>query len=112
MGSGAPWSRPGYAFPPHLKGPVVDRCRILRELIEWRSPLDDLARKAQELSWDSEFDVTALSASDVARVLQRVVDGTVSTRDAEAWANVLEGREDVALEGGREGVISKVLHEL
>jgi len=56
-------------------------------------------RVGSENDWDWEGPpITALGVANVVSVLQRYLKGDLPGDDVEAWANMLEGRDDVEFE--------------
>jgi hypothetical protein len=78
---------------------VAERTRekVLRDLIALSGPVAQLRSELAGWPWDSEPLVT-LTAQDAISVLKRCLDGDVSLADLQAWADVLEARDDVALQ--------------
>ena len=86
-----------------------DRTLVLRSLIAFEQPLGAILRRLADFGWDSERPLAELQAADVVRVLQVFMNGNVTASDIESWANALEGREDIVLEGGNADTLSAAL---
>lgn len=71
------------------------RATTLGYLVRWRLPVDQLAAKLDALEWDAEREVVVLTAEHVQDALERFLSGVSSAHEAEEWANLIEGREDV-----------------
>lgn len=76
------------------------------------SNLEDAARSLGKFPWDSDAGLVVLKREHVCRALSRYLQHQISVVDVEAWANVLESREDVDFEIGHEDLISNVVYEL
>ena len=59
-----------------------------------------------------EGDSAKLTRCHLASALQHYLDHSLSASDIEAWANLIEAREDVFFEVGHDSQIEEVLHEL
>lgn len=60
-----------------------------------------------EFEWDSEQELVQLESRHVILVLKRYVAGEILSEEVEAWANLIEGRDDVDYEE-----VKEVLHIL
>ncbi|MFT4054916.1 MAG: hypothetical protein QM681_10450 [Novosphingobium sp.] len=75
------------------------RIDALNSLISFDLPLDALSVALQAFAWDwSEPPLARLDGGAVVAVLRRWTRGEITDADVEAWANLLEGREDVAFD--------------
>jgi len=75
------------------------RIDALNSLISFDLPLDALSDALQAFTWDwSELPLAHLDGGAVLAVLRRWTRGEITDGDVEAWANLLEGREDVAFD--------------
>ncbi len=88
------------------------RQRVLQELVRLTRPLEEIAVDLQRLGWDSSHQVLTVQAADMVDVLQRYLDSNVTAEDLEQWANLIEGREDLALEGGECGMVKRAIFDL
>lgn len=89
----------------------MDRPALLSALIKFEMPLADLKAALAELPWEAE-PVATLTRADIAAVLQRFLDGRIDTDTLTDWAYLVECREDLRFEPGREDVIADALHDL
>ena len=69
----------------------------MRELVALAAPVALLKSELAGWPWDSEPLVT-LTAKDATSVLARCLEGEISLAELRAWADVLEARDDVALQ--------------
>jgi hypothetical protein len=89
-----------------------NRAIILEDLIAWNQPLAALAAELATHDWDSTDELVTLRNSHVRNVLARYTRGEVTAPDVEHWANLVEGRDDIAFSGGRQGRLAEVVYEL
>ena len=69
---------------------------ILTRLLALDRPIAELAEMARLLPWDSEVELAEVGREALVSILTRYRRGEISARDVEAWANLVEGREDLA----------------
>jgi hypothetical protein len=87
------------------------RKQALSSLIHFDAPLDDIEAELAAVGWAAE-PVTTLMRKDIAAVLQRFASGDIDAATVEAWANLIEGREDIQFELGHEQTILDAIHDL
>ncbi|WP_158865439.1 hypothetical protein [Leifsonia sp. AG29] len=95
-----------------LKVSVTEHQRLLREMIALGPDFDEAATASRELGWNGRFDVERLTADDVRRVLQRYLAGEFGLARLSSWADALEGREDLQLDGDAPDDLAELLFEL
>jgi len=71
------------------------RTRALQDLIACRLPLEVVVERVRGFPWDSETRLVSLQVAHIMAVLRRFVDGDLSAAQVVAWAEALEGRDDV-----------------
>jgi hypothetical protein len=74
------------------------RPQAVRALLSYSVPLAALKQQLAPYPWDSEEDLAFLTPSNVVDVLRRFVSDQLTAADVEAWADCIEGREDVGFE--------------
>lgn len=84
---------------------------VLTDLVALRRPLDEALPAVRRLPWGDE-EVVTLTREDAYRLLDCFLEGSVTASDCDAWANALEGRDDVAYEPGHEDVLAQLLFEV
>ena len=87
-----------------------ERALLLTALLEAPERCGDITNRLQASAWDSDEELVELSRSHLIKALERVVVGALLQAEVENWANALEGRDDVGLESGHEGVIREAVH--
>ena len=88
------------------------RHEILKSLLTFDRPLDELRQELSKLKWDSENSLIRLSADHMRLVLTRFLKGELSADAVEEWANLIECREDIGFESEFEGVLKDIIFEL
>jgi hypothetical protein len=75
----------------------VNRADTLKSLIRLDRPLEAIAAALHQWGWDWDGPpLASLTDEAVRAVLRRWADSQITADDVEEWANLLEGREDVA----------------
>jgi hypothetical protein len=87
----------------------MDRASSVIALLEAQRPLRELQERLASFPWDSEDDLASLSPRHLRGILTKFLEGTLSSTEVEAWANAVEGREDVAIPPC---LVQDALHEL
>lgn len=77
---------------------MKDRASLLRSLIDFRDPIQNVMAGLQQLPWDVEIPVVQFSVDDATSVLRRYEAGQISEPDIEAWANAIEGRDEIGID--------------
>lgn len=91
---------------------AADRHEALNDLLLLRCEVGDAIAAVNRFPWDSEVELVSLTRADAARVLDAFRSGTLTAGECAAWANAVEGRDDVGLESGAEDVLREFLFEL
>lgn len=88
-----------------------ERTTTLIDLVCLRVPVEAAITAVRALPWDSEEDLVLLDRSAASSVLRRYGSGEITADDLEAWANAIEGREDVGFEAGQDERLSRFIFE-
>lgn len=88
---------------------IALRREALRDLVLFVSPIASVQRSLRDFARDSD-ELSMLEKQHVLSVLKRFEDGEIAAADVEAWANVIELRDDVGYD--RETAVWDVLYEL
>jgi hypothetical protein len=89
----------------------MNRRAVLTSLIHFNAPLANLRAALTAFDWDSDPIVT-LTRQYVVAILHRLEGGEIDAAAVAEWANLLECRDDVLFEIGREGAVSKAIFVL
>ncbi|MFK7825195.1 MAG: hypothetical protein AB8G05_13655 [Oligoflexales bacterium] len=73
------------------------RERVLKDLICFSAPIEELKHLLSQFSWDSESEVD-LRSEDLVNLLHRYLNKQISSDDLSEWANLIECREDLRYE--------------
>ena len=76
----------------------MNRFSVLKDLVSFSKPIDELSNMLSQLSWDYDGEPFIVNSIDVKSVLERFLDGRCTAKDLEDWANLIECREDLELE--------------
>jgi hypothetical protein len=87
------------------------RTAILLDLIFLRIPVDEAVSAVRTLPWDSDDELAVLDRTAAVSALHRYRSGELTEGDLEAWAEAIEGREDVGFEPGHEETLSQFVFE-
>jgi hypothetical protein len=87
----------------------MDRVSSVIALLDAQRPLPELQAELAAFPWDCEHELASLSSRHIQNVLTRFLEGALSPAQVEAWANAVEGREDVTISPG---LVQDALHEL
>ena len=90
----------------------MERRDAIYGLVEWRGRLSDLIAAVREFPFDSEVPLVTLQAVHIRNALQRYLCGDASAADIEAWADAVEGRDDIEYFEPHEDAISDALFRL
>ena len=89
------------------------RKELLTELLLLSKPLPDVREQLRAVPWDwPDGPLATLTLSHVRHVLQRFVANEVSATDVELWANLIEGRDDIAFEPASSELLRSLIWEL
>ncbi len=89
----------------------MNKSEILKSLIKFNQNIDLIADNLSKFDWDSEPQFF-LTTEDIYNVLKRHLEGSVSIEDIEKWANLIEMRDDIVLEEGREELLKEIIFYL
>lgn len=77
---------------------VNQRRAVVADLVGIRKPVEQAAARLREFPWDSDEELVVLGPAEMRAALRKFIDGTISASDLEAWANAVEGRDDIRFE--------------
>lgn len=87
------------------------RVDALEDLLLLRLSPIEAQQGLRAFAWDSEVLVT-LTRHHLVRVLDQYLDERLSAAAVELWAEVVEGRDDIALESGYEDLLKETIFQL
>ncbi len=83
----------------------------LVDLVELRVSPREAVAAVKQLPWDSDVELVLLSRANVRELLTRYLQRELSSDDLEAWANAVEGREDLGAVPGDEELLRAFVFE-
>jgi len=83
----------------------------LVDLVDLRVSLSAAIAATKQLPWDSDVEQVLLSRANVVGLLARYLRRELSSDDLEAWANAVEGREDIGVEPHDAEMLRKFIFE-
>ena len=87
------------------------RVDALEDLLLLRLSPIEAQQRLRAFAWDSEELVT-LTRNHLVRVLDQYLDERLSAAAVELWAELVEGRDDIALESGYEDLLKETIFQL
>lgn len=91
---------------------MSERKKALEALLAFEQSLELHRTALAAFSWDADTELAFLLPSHIANVLNRFVAGRMAATEVEAWANAIEGRDDIGFESASEQLLRELLHEL
>ena len=85
---------------------------ILKRLVEEPEHATEIEAKLLEFGWDHELDLVELNFDHIRNALSKWLDGSLSNEELVAWANAVEGREDLGRPDAENDLINDVLFEI
>ncbi len=89
----------------------ASRAILLRQLIEYRLPVDATIAELSTYGWDCEEPHVRVESQDIRCLLNRYLSGELSAAQVTDWADLIECREDID-SGPSEGVLSTLIFRL
>ncbi|RJQ81374.1 hypothetical protein [Amycolatopsis panacis] len=90
----------------------AQRTGALRDLVQRRVPVPQALAALTDFAWDSDTELVTLTRADAVRSLRDHLDGTLTDRDLQSWADALEVRDDIGREPGYEDQLTEFLFEI
>lgn len=91
---------------------MTTRGSALQDLISFSKSVNLLAAALNEFAWDFDGSPATIGREHLARVIERYIEGRLTAREIEEWANLVEGREDIDFEAGYERIVGECVYEL
>jgi hypothetical protein len=76
---------------------TLDRRPLLCALIAYELPIEPVLAQLSAHGWDIDEPLVTLGADDVVRVLDRYLEGQLTSQQVAEWADLVECREDIEL---------------
>ncbi|MFT3745111.1 MAG: hypothetical protein QM785_12565 [Pyrinomonadaceae bacterium] len=75
-----------------------ERKEILKELINFDRSISSLTDELSAFPWDCEDSLVIVGSEHVVRILDRLTETVITSRDVENWADAIECRDGVDFE--------------
>ena len=104
-------------FVAHLKGRIcivseADRREAICDLIQLRRPLNESLVRLAAYVWSSQEDLATVKARDIAHALDEFRAGRIGADELAAWAEEVQGREDIGVDFSERDFIADALFQL
>lgn len=90
----------------------MGRMEVLNDLISFSESPEALSKALSQYEWDYEGVPFIVKASQVRKVLEEFLAGKYSAQELEAWANLIECREDLEFEESKHNLIENIINHL
>jgi hypothetical protein len=90
----------------------MDRISALRVIVAYQLPVDGALADLASYGWNSDVESVTVAAAEVRSILQRYVAGALSEDDLTRWAEIIEGRDDIALDPVHQEALAMVVFTL
>lgn len=87
-----------------------DRLDAVRDLALLGKPVDQCIEALSDFEWDFDGVPFVLSGMMVETILNRYLDGTLSSAELAEWANAIELRDDIDFGETDQSWIAEVIH--
>ena len=91
---------------------MQSRAYWLMNLLNLSYPLEQIMPQLRLYPWDSQEALGVFEINHLVQILERYVHGELLANEVEAWANAIEGREDIDYEKGFEHLIEEAIFRL
>lgn len=91
---------------------MIDRYVVLQALVSFARSISELRGLLGSIEWDFDGCPLVMNRGHFRKVLERYLNGDLSSQDVEDWANLVEGREDIAFEAGDAQLLHEIVYEL
>jgi hypothetical protein len=91
---------------------INERKGALDSLLRLEHPVEQHVVILSAFSWDAEEEYAFLSLLHVKHVLGQFIEQRIDASEVEAWANLIEGRDDIGFEYNEKIMLQDVLYEL
>lgn len=89
----------------------MNRVSVLSDLVAFAKPVERLAEMIDELGW-SDTPVIVLGTDHIVTTLRRFLTGELAASDVEAWADLIELRDDIGYQPDRNDEIADAIFVL
>ena len=90
----------------------ADRREAVYDLIQLRCPLNESLAHLAAFVWSSQEDLANVEARDITHALDEFIAGRISAEELSAWAEEVQGREDIGVDPSERDFIADALFQL
>ena len=91
---------------------MIDRINILKCLISFSQPLNEISHNLANLHWDPEGEPFIVESIEIVQVLKKYTVNEINSLALEQWANMIECREDIVFQKSKENEIAHIIYYL
>jgi len=95
-----------------MKEESENRLLIISDLLSLGRSLKEISSDLSKINWDYDGREIYLLRDHLIHVIQKYIDGALLSGDVEKWANLVECRDEIAMDPAHQEIIDRVLHEL
>jgi hypothetical protein len=88
------------------------RAELLLELLAPRRPINLITAELARFPWDSDSELVILNRNHLRAMLGTFIADQMTVVEIEAWAEAIEGRDDVGFESEHEELLKTIIFEL
>ncbi|MDZ7923837.1 MAG: hypothetical protein U5M23_07190 [Marinagarivorans sp.] len=88
----------------------MNRLEVLKQVIAFDRPVDDLALALSQFEWDYEGQPLIIHGSHIRSILNKFLAGEVNAKELENWANLIECRDDLEFDEGQREVLENIIY--
>jgi hypothetical protein len=88
------------------------RMNAVKALIDLSVPLEKLSGCLNQFEWDYDGEPVELRSDHAVRVLTSYVNGALTAKEVETWADLVESREDISFDPKSEEWLRQAIYEL
>jgi hypothetical protein len=85
---------------------------LLAELLSPRRPIGLIREELFQFPWDSKSELVIFKRTHLKAMLGSFITDHLTVADIEAWAEAIEGRDDIGFEAEHEELLKTILFEL
>ena len=90
---------------------MKDRVSVLNSLLKLDRSIKSIKKDLSEFEWDSDILVT-LQTVHIRSIIERYLSGQIDESTVEAWANIIECRDDIEIPKEINDPVEEIIYEL
>ncbi len=89
-----------------------NRKNILKKLVSLSWSIEKLSKELGKLDWDIDGDSSMIMTyAHLINVLEKYIDGSLTNKEIESWANLVECREDISFQAN-DDFLNDIIYQL